>query len=304
MDTPWTLIAQPAGPLRGKRPGRRRPKVGLAVTRGFVLAAVFAAVGCGTPSPTSSPAEQASSSPVGLIAIGHSGLTGESSDPGRPGQDAKENSWATGTTPEVQSVYLRIVALRPETQDNVANSGEGGAVARQLAGQAEDALDEVPAPALAIIQTIDNDIRCDGTDSDHVAEFGSAVDEALQVITQASPKTRVLVVGQMGRPANAAAAIAEDPGSMAGVTGTGVCDFFDPSGTLVPSKLAALTAIIEGYEKEQARVCASYTQCSTDKGAFAAFIDTPATLVSGHLTIAGHTKAADLIWPEVQPLLP
>ena len=59
--------------------------------------------------------------PVGVIAIGHSGMTGEGSDPTRPGQDARENSWATGTAPEVNSVYERLLAVRPETAGHVAN---------------------------------------------------------------------------------------------------------------------------------------------------------------------------------------
>ena len=42
----------------------------------------------------------AQSDPVGVIALGHSGLTGENSDPARPGSAAKINSWATGTNPE------------------------------------------------------------------------------------------------------------------------------------------------------------------------------------------------------------
>jgi hypothetical protein len=273
------------------------------------LAMLLTAAGCSTassppaPSVSPSPTDQREQSPVGIIAIGHSGLTGESSDPDRPGEDARQNSWATGTNADVESVYTRMIALRPETQGHASNRAEGGAVSGQLAGQAAAALAEVPTPALAIIQTIDNDIRCDGTDSQHVPELGAEVDKALKIITDASPDTRVLVVGQMGRPVTAAAAIAEDPGSKAGVTGTGICDFFGLDGKLVPSKMAALTGIIEGYESEQARVCATYPQCSTDDGAFAAFVDTPGGLVFGHLTIAGHHQAATLIWPKVQPLL-
>ena len=75
--------------------------------------------------------------PVGVIAIGHSGLTGENSDPDRPGQPALENSWATGTNPDVNSIYLRLVAARPETEGHVANTAEGGAPASRLADQAE-----------------------------------------------------------------------------------------------------------------------------------------------------------------------
>ena len=57
-----------------------------------------------------------------------------------------------------------------------------------------------PTPALAIISTIDNDIRCDGTDPGNIGRFGMNVEEALEVITTASPDTRILVVGQLGRP--------------------------------------------------------------------------------------------------------
>jgi hypothetical protein len=95
--------------------------------------------------------------PVGVIAIGHSGLTGENSDPKHPGQIALENSWATGPSPQVNSIYRRLVAVRPETEGHVANTAEGGAPASRLAEQAQDALVTVPTPALVVVQTIDAD---------------------------------------------------------------------------------------------------------------------------------------------------
>ena len=85
-----------------------------------IIALALAVSGCGgadiadqgTAGPaTSSTATVANSAnPVGVIAIGHSGLTGEGSDPSRPGQVALENSWATGTSPQVNSIYRRLVA--------------------------------------------------------------------------------------------------------------------------------------------------------------------------------------------------
>ena len=98
--------------------------------------------------------------PVGVIAIGHSGLTGENSDPSRPFEPALENSWATGTNPEVNSVYLRLVEVHPETEGHVANTADGGAVALTLACQAGMAMGIVPTPELVIIQTIDYDLQC------------------------------------------------------------------------------------------------------------------------------------------------
>ena len=97
-------------------------------------------------------------------------------------------------------MYLRLVAALPDTLGHVANTARGGAVADALTVQAQSALRIVPHPALVIISTIDNDIRCDGTDAQHVPEFGVAVKKALDVITLASPDSKILLVGQAGRP--------------------------------------------------------------------------------------------------------
>ncbi len=47
-----------------------------------------------------------------------------------------------------------------------------------------------------MVKTIDNDIGCDGTDGAHVPEFGVALADALELVTMASPDSRILVVGQ------------------------------------------------------------------------------------------------------------
>ena len=112
-----------------------------------IIALALAVSGCGSadiadqaaagPATSSTAAAANSASPVGVIAIGHSGLTGEGSDPNRPGQVALENSWATGTSPQVNSIYRRLVAVRPETEGHVANTAEGGAPAATLLAQAQ-----------------------------------------------------------------------------------------------------------------------------------------------------------------------
>jgi hypothetical protein len=68
-------------------------------------------------------------------------LTGENSDPNRPGAIARENSWATGTSPEVNSVYRQLVAERPDTEGHVANTAEGGAPVGSLPRQLRLALE-------------------------------------------------------------------------------------------------------------------------------------------------------------------
>lgn len=259
-------------------------------------------------SPNASPTEDVLSGggPVGIIAIGHSGLTGQSSERSRMGAPVLKNSWATGTNPEVNSIYQRLVAARPETEGHVANGARSGAKAETLAVQAESALGQVPAPELAIIQTINNDIRCDGTDAEHVPEFGTAVENALNVITEASPDTKILIVGALARPAILAEAIADDPEARMLETGSLMCDLFDFDGEIVEEHVATLTGIIEMYEAEQERVCATVPQCSTDDHVFSTFGSGNVNYLGPdhhHLGVNGLAAEAELAWPTVAALL-
>jgi hypothetical protein len=287
--------------------------------RSLVLVATLALLaGCGGTGPgqtagpstpaLSSPAPSATpdrSKPVGLIAMGHSGITGEGT--GDQGEAVPEKSWATGTLPEVNSVYLRMVSVLPETESHVANAGQGAAPASQLAAMAERALGAVPVPALAIIQTIDADIQCDGKDADRMTAFGESVRKAIQLVVDASPHGRILVVGQLGRPRATfiEELVAKDPSQREALTGSGRCDFFDPSGELDQEHIANLTAIIDAFEAEEAKVCAEFAQCTTDGGARAAYVDKLENFSNdwNHLNVRGQAAEAELIWPVVQKLL-
>ncbi len=251
------------------------------------------------------PAED-SSQAVGIVALGHSGLTGEGSDPSRPGQEAKELSWATGTAQEVNSILQRLTAVHPETGDQVANMARGGAQVTSLLPQAQAGLKIVPHPELVIIQTIDNDIQCDGNDLNRIEAFGAALSEALQFITGASPNSKILVVSQQGRPATFAEAMSVGPAIWQNFAGTGVCDLFNNDGTINQDHIAGLTAIIESFEAEQTRVCAAVPQCSTDDGVLSGYVDDISDWVVGdwnHLNVSGQARRAELVWPIVKELL-
>jgi hypothetical protein len=282
-----------------------------------LVGAAMVLAGCGGPGSSSLPSATPSASraeatatpdlskPAGVIAIGHSGLTGEGT--GEPGQAAKENSWATGTNPNVNSVYLRLAAVRPETKDHVANTAHGGARSGTLVGQATSALQQVPVPALAIIQSIDSDIRCDGTDAENVKPFGENIRAGLETITKASPNAQILIVGQLGRPSAVfiSELVAREPSQKDALTGTGPCDFFNEDGKLVLANIQTLTTIIDSYEKEQARVCAQFPTCHTDGGVRARYIDKIENFSAdfNHLNIAGQADEAALIWPVVKEIL-
>ena len=262
-----------------------------------VVALVAACSGAGTAAPSSPSAAAVS----GVIAIGHSGLTGEGT--GAVYEAVPENSWATGTSPAVDSVYLRLRSQRADLAGSTSNTAHGGAVANELPGQASRALAEVPHPAVAIISTIDNDITCDGADAAHVPELGASVGQALGIIVAASPGTKILIVGQLGRPSIAfvQAVVAADPTAKATLTGPGPCDFYTPDGKLAPTHFQALTAIIQAYEDEETRRCAAVPQCTTDGGARAAWVDRIDWYAgnTGHLNVAGQAAEAANIWPVI-----
>lgn len=262
--------------------------------------------GSAAQSPTGSSTSDPSH-PVGIVSIGHSGLTGENSDPARPGQPVPENSWATGTSPKVDSVYLRMVAARPETENAVASSAFGGAPFSALPDQADVALGFVPHPQLIIIQTIDNDIRCDGTDARNVVAFGATMKQVLTSLTSATPASEILVVGQLGRPSPAyiTRLVAAHPEVRSELAGPGICDFYDQHGKLDPKSFARLTAIIDAYEAEQARVCSHFPRCHTDEGVRATYQDTMRNFTSdfAHLNVRGQAAEAALIWPVVARIL-
>jgi lysophospholipase L1-like esterase len=202
-----------------------------------------------------------------------------------------------------------LVAERPEIEGHVSNRAEGGATAAELAAQARVALKDVPDPQLVIIQTIDNDIRCDGTDDAHVAEFGASVEDVLTVLTRAAPDTKILMITQPGRPAleleSMADVIQSTPAAKAVYSGPPPCGMFDENGNPLPENVAALTSIIESYEAEQQRVCAEYPQCGTDGGQLAAFRREPAMVSSdfNHLNPTGQAALASAVWPVVEQLL-
>lgn len=260
----------------------------------------LAATGPAAPTATADPEH-----PVGMAAIGHSGLTGE----GTAGleEPAYDNSWATGTSVDVNSIYLRLAAVRPEFEGHVANTAQGGAKSSALVAQATSALSAVPVPAFVIISTIDNDIQCDGKDLGRIPQFGQNVTAVLNLIVAASPRVKILIVGQFGRPSATflQSIVAKDPTALSAIEGDGPCDAFDTSGKLVQSRLDYLSMLIDAFEAEQTRVCALVPQCSTDGGVRKAWVDHLEYFSPdwNHLNVLGQAAEAEQMWPVVQKVL-
>jgi len=73
--------------------------------------------------------------------------------------DCPENSWATGSNPAVDSVYLRLARLNPRLEGNNTNDAESGSMMADLRGQAQSAVRS--KAELVLIATGTND-ACGG----------------------------------------------------------------------------------------------------------------------------------------------
>jgi len=255
-----------------------------------------------SPSPSPTPADTRT---IGVIALGHSGITGYRSDPAVDG-DALQNSWATGTNPSVKSLYARLVAVRPEVEGHVDNQGIDGSGADVLLDEVQAALQNVPHPQLAVIMTVDNDVKCDGGDRARVPEYGRQVKAALTALVTASPGVTIVMVTGLGNPLQDVSTAIKVAGARDTLIQDGPCRMVDPSGHLDRKGVAELTALNAAFAGEAARVCRPFRQCHLDGGAAARFTSFVNYAVPGdwnHLTVRGHARLAGLEWPVVARLL-
>jgi len=257
-------------------------------------------------------ATTAASDPLrGIIALGHSALTGENSDPQSVGVPALQNSWATGTNPAVDSIYQRLAAVDPAFLGHAVNAAFGGAPAATLVGQATEALSVVPNPRLVIIEVIGTDIRCDGSDSSNYPVFGTQVKAALDLIATRAPHATILLVSWAARPLQVSKAIIGTPAVPIARANSAseMCSPFDPNLMLDKENIRTWTGIIEGYESEQATVCATVPECHTDNGRAthfhvrAIYYNYTDDWDFQHYNVTGLAALAKFMWPTVAKIL-
>src|SRR4051794_31927409 len=221
----------------------------------------------GSPSPAAAAVTPSSTYPNAIVVMGHSGTNGENSDPRISGA-RRANSWATGENPAVQSIYLRLLALNSAIRGNSTNLGVSGSTVDDLGAQVDQALQLTPLPDLFIIQEIDNDLRCDGTDPDNYAPFAQTQSAQVERIVAKAPRATVLLVGSPpGTVANYGQIVSrlQGPGREAN-TGTGPCDLFNPAGRTVPAHWRSQDQVIRHYQAQTSAVCKRFPTCRYDGG--------------------------------------
>lgn len=254
----------------------------------------------GTSAATESDAPSASVKyPNSVVALGHSGVTGFDSEPESPGTDAPGNSWATGDNPAVDSIYLRLLAANPAVEGHATNEAESGSHVTDLSGQIDRALAVTPLPELFLIQSVDNDIRCDGTDETNYATFSEQFGGALERIAQGAPQATILVVSSPWATAeNYADVVGRTAAGLAANTGDGPCDLFDSAGKLQPEHVAYFETVAASYFAQMTQSCADLPHCFFDDGALHRMPITAADLTPdlNHLSISGQSKQAAIEW--------
>ena len=234
-----------------------------------------------------------------IAVMGHSGATGTLTDPDDPTRDATENSWATGENPRVRSIYLRLAETHPAMRGHNYNVAVNGSTADALESQLSRLLEVAdPLPDVVIVQTIDNDIRCDGTDADNVAALGAVLRRTFELVREKIPGVSLFLVSQWATVQTYATWAESQPAVVAENSGTGPCDFFTPGGELRPAGVRSLQGIVDGYWAAVEDVCAALPDCWTDGAAMQEMTVTTRDLARdfNHLSVEGHAKMARLAW--------
>ena len=233
--------------------------------------------------------------PSSIAVLGHSGATGESSDPDQPGVEVRENSWATGSNPRVNSVYLRILARNPAIKGHSENYAEAGADVSALAGQADRLLARGAKPDLILIQIMDNDMTCP-VDGGLLSDFRSELAAIIKKLSRGAPDSRVFVVSQFGSVDTYANALTREERATQG--GTDTCAFIDPSGRIAWKNVSHSEKAIHTYEAALEDACGTVPQCTYDGGAFGRIVDRRVYFGDdlNHLVVEGHARAAAVAW--------
>ena len=266
------------------------------------LAGALAAITTPALAQAASPA--AGGYPNSIAVLGHSGAIGQNSDPARPGEEARANSWATGTNPKVDSLYLRIRAKHAAITGHAFNLAQGGATVTDLVQQAREAVALKPVPQLIVVQIMDNDIICPATAQEY-ASFLSTFASAIAVLARGAPHSRIFVVSQFGSPGTFAASLSPSERlrfALQSGIGGGPCDFVNPEGKILDAKVGVLDKDIHGYEAELKAGCLRFRQCRYDGGAAGDIADRRSYVSSdlNHFSIAGNAKAAAVAWAAMQ----
>jgi lysophospholipase L1-like esterase len=267
--------------------------VGLALATGVVLAA-------GHADPSATPAT--APYPSSMDALGGSVTRGFNTDCPDGWIECPDNSWSTGTNPDVGSVYRRLLELNPALRDHNANDAESGTTMVALDGQAESAVRR--GVELVTIAMGTND-ACGGRTGvmTEVATFREQFRQAMDTLIAGLPGARVHVVSipDLYRRWETFRTVPRVMTAWRALVPFCPTVFTRPTSN-APADVARRTAVrarVVDYNSVLADVCAAYPRCTTDGGAV---FRAPVVLAEfsthdfWHPNITGQAALARLVW--------
>jgi len=264
------------------------------LTVAFVAAGSLAALARGAATTTDA------TYPNAIAVIGGGDAAGYASDPKHPFQEARANSWATGTNPAVRSIYTRLLAVNPAVRGRAFNFSSHGATVRDLPSQVRKASILETKPELVLVQFMRNDAPCDGKDDTRYTDYQARVTEALRGLATALPKARILAVSEWGTLDSYVKAVSSyGLGARLTHASKGICSIFAPkTGKIVPEHLAYVRRTANGYNAAFAAACRAVATCRYDGAAARRIVLKPADLAHRYesLSIKGLAKLAAVEW--------
>jgi hypothetical protein len=194
-------------------------------------------------------------------------------------------------------VYQRIVAVNPAARGQAYNFAVSGSGVDSLADQEKQAAAVTPAPDLVIIQSIDNDIHCDGTDPQNYGPYRRKLTAVMDSLTRDLPDATIFFVDQPADVRHYDQVVIDTNPSH--ITGTGPCDTIDAvTGELDPKREAYLQRVVDHYFAIITAVCARYPNCRTDEGLMQTMPLEKGDLTEelDHLSVTGHHKMAAMVF--------
>ena len=266
----------------------------MTVTAALVAAGSLAALAHGAATTTEA------AYPNAIAVIGGNDAAGYASDPKRPFQEARANSWATGTNAAVRSIYTRLLAVNPTVKGRAFNFSSHGATVRDLPSQVRKATLLKTKPELVLVHILGNDAPCDGKDETRYADYQARVTEALQKLAAGLPKARIFAVGDAGTLDSYVKAVSSyGLGARLTHAGKGICSIFAPkTGKVIPENLAYVRRTSDAYNRAFAAACKAVATCRYDGGAARRIVLKPADLAHRYesLSIQGLAKLAAVEW--------
>jgi len=264
-----------------------------------LLCAAFATL-CLTALAASTASAEITFAPDSMAATGASATTAYNTCP-TPGTNCPVNSWSTGTSELVNSIYQRILAVHAEIRGNNFNDAVAGSKMARLQAQFEVAAEQ--SVELVTVDMGSNDI-CTDTEAEmtSVESFTTSFRSALTALTTSLPNVRIAVasipnVHLLWR------ILHEDGAAVRAWNARTICQSMlaNPTSTLrvdnarrsrVLNHIAALNLAGEA-------VCAEYANCRDDGGALFGYAFEAGEVSTNdyfHPSIAGQASFARVEW--------